>query len=133
MIPESVSRGSLARLGIVAALVGALFGLLRLAGVRRLVVQGRSMAPTLLPGDRLLLVRARRLRAGDLVAVPDPRQARRLLVKRITALHDGSVELRGDNPGASTDSRVFGDVPVSLVLGRVVRRYAPSGRRGRVP
>ncbi len=132
MIPERVSRGSLARLGIAAAVTGALLGLLRAAGVRRLVVEGRSMAPTLLPGDRLLLVRARRLRPGDLVAVRDPRNERRLLVKRVAAINGGKVALRGDNPDASTDSRVFGDVAIRLVLGRVVRRYAPAPRRGRV-
>lgn len=115
-----------------AAASAALAGLLRLAGVRRVVVEGRSMAPTLLPGDRLLVARHRRLRRGDLVAVADPRLPRRLLVKRVAAVNGRSLELRGDNPEASTDSRSFGDVPRSLVRGRVVRRYAPAHRRGRV-
>jgi nickel-type superoxide dismutase maturation protease len=133
MIPERVNWGLGARgLGVAAALGWLLVGVLRVAGVRRLVVEGRSMTPTLLPGDRLLIVRARRLSVGDLVAVPDPRHERRLLVKRITAIDNGSLELRGDNPEASTDSRVFGAVPARLVRGRVVRRYAPSPRRGPV-
>lgn len=120
------------RLALLGSVLGVVLGALRLAGIRRVVVEGRSMAPTLLPGDRLLVVRARRLCPGDLVAVPDPRRQQRLLVKRVAATSGGFVELRGDNRDASTDSRVFGDVPERLVRGRVVRRYAPPHRRGRV-
>jgi nickel-type superoxide dismutase maturation protease len=133
MIPESETGARLARCPVLAGALGlVVIGVLRGVGVRRLVVEGRSMAPTLLPGDRVLVLRSRRLKVGDLVAVPDPRGERRLLIKRITAIHGGLLELRGDNPDASTDSRDFGDVPTRRVLGRVVRRYAPSRRRGAV-
>ncbi len=90
------------------------------------------MEPTLAPGDRLLVVRARGLHAGDVVAVRDPRDSRRVLVKRIGAVLEDGIVLRGDNPGASTDSRSFGPVPAAAVLGRVVRCYAPSWRAGPV-
>jgi len=109
-------------LGIVAAVVRP----------RRVVVEGRSMEPTLAPGDRLLVVRARSLHAGDVVAVRDPRHPRRVLVKRIGAVLDDEVVVRGDNPGASTDSATFGPVPSTAVLGRVLRCYAPSWRAGPV-
>jgi signal peptidase I len=99
---------------------------------RRVVVEGRSMEPTLAPGDRLLVMRARGLHAGDVVAVRDPRGARRVLVKRVGAVLGDEVVLRGDNPSASTDSRTFGPVPASSVLGKVVRCYAPSWRAGPV-
>lgn len=102
----------------------------RLAGARRVVVRGASMSPTLEPGDRLLVVRARRLRVGQLVAVPDPRRPSLLLVKRIAAVRGDMVELRGDNRRASTDSSVFGDVPERAVVGRAIRRYGPPRRRG---
>ncbi|HAM02575.1 MAG TPA: nickel-type superoxide dismutase maturation protease [Acidimicrobiaceae bacterium] len=105
---------------------------LRALGATRVVVEGTSMRPTLEPGDRLLVVRTGRLRRGDLVAVADPRYPGRLLVKRAAEVNSGWVELRGDNPEASTDSREFGAVPVSEVRGRAVRRYAPSHRRGAV-
>jgi nickel-type superoxide dismutase maturation protease len=127
-----LSRGRVTVVAVVAALAWALLSLLRVAALGRVVVEGSSMTPTLLPGDRLLVIRARRLRPGDLVAVPDPRQPHRLLIKRVAATNGGFVELRGDNRDASTDSRVFGPVPEHLVRGRVVRRYAPSERRGRV-
>ena len=90
------------------------------------------MRPTLEPGDRLLAVRTRRPRVGDLVAVPDPRQPARLLVKRVAARQGGMLDLRGDNPASSTDSRDFGPVPASAVWGRVVHRYGPAGRSGRL-
>ena len=121
---RTVVAGVLAVLGTVAAW--------RVLGLRRLEVAGESMLPTLVPGDRLLVVRARRVQAGDLVAVCDPRCPERLLVKRVVATGGGQVELRGDNPAASTDSRDFGAVPVADVAGRVLRRYAPAGRAGPV-
>ena len=110
----------------------ALGVLLPVGLVRRVVVDGDSMLPTLAPGDRLLVVRTRRPRVGQLVAVPDPRAPTRLLVKRLAARNGSLLEVRGDNPDASTDSRTFGPVPTSAVWGRVVRRYAPAARAGPV-
>lgn len=96
----------------------------------RVEVVGDSMLPTLMPGDRLLVV-ARRTRRGDLVAVPDPRERSRLLIKRAVEVSAaGSVVVRGDNPGASTDSRDFGPVPASSVAGVAVYRYGPPARAG---
>lgn len=99
--------------------------------VRRVGVTGDSMRPTLEPGDRVLAVRVRRARAGDLVVVRDPRRPERLLVKRAAVAGPDGVEVLGDNPPASTDSRVFGPVPA--VWGRALYRYAPAARAGRLP
>jgi nickel-type superoxide dismutase maturation protease len=99
---------------------------------RRVEVEGRSMEPTLAPGDRLLVTRASHLQPGDVVAARDPRDHRRIVVKRVGALLGDEVVLRGDNPWASTDSRSFGTVPRRAVLGRVMRRYAPGWRAGPV-
>jgi nickel-type superoxide dismutase maturation protease len=100
----------------------------------RVTVEGESMRPALEPGDRLLLVRRRRYRPGMVVAVADPRDARRLLVKRVVEeAGEGSLVVAGDDPGASTDSRTFGAVPVALVRGQAVRRYGPPGRVGPIP
>jgi nickel-type superoxide dismutase maturation protease len=123
--------------GALAAAVGSL---VVLAGAilfvrfrpRRVVVEGRSMEPTLAPGDRLLVVGTPRVRPGDVVAVRDPRQGGRVLVKRVGAVLGDEVVLRGDNEAASTDSREFGPVPAGAVLGRVVRCYAPPWRAGPV-
>jgi len=118
-------------------LVGGAVAVLRWAGLDRVEVVGESMAPTLLPGDRLLVARTRRVRAGDLVVVADPRVGDRDLVKRVVWAGAGSggrpvVWVEGDNPGASTDSRTFGPVPRDRVRQKVVWRYGPPARAGRV-
>ena len=115
-----------------ALVLGAAVSALGLLRPRRVVVEGASMAPTLVAGDRLLVVWSRRVEVGDVVAVRDPRDHGRVLVKRIVAIEGGDLVLRGDNRSASTDSRRFGPVPRSAVLGRVVRCYAPAVRAGPV-
>lgn len=83
------------------------------------------MRPTLVPGDRLLVVPGR-VRTGRLIAVRTPE---RVVVKRVVAIGRGTVDVAGDNPAASTDYR---GVPRKDVLGRVVYRYAPADRVGRL-
>jgi nickel-type superoxide dismutase maturation protease len=100
--------------------------------LRRLEIVGESMRPTLEAGDRLLVLRFVPPRVGDLVALPDPRRADRMMVKRVAAVEGATVTVLGDNSRASTDSRHFGPVARRLVSGRVVYRYAPESRRGRV-
>jgi signal peptidase I len=88
-------------------------------------VRGRSMAPTLLPGDRLVVARLHRTpRVGEVVLAPDPGRPRRELVKRVAIVEPGAVALRGDNVAASTDARVAPD----RVRWRAVLRYWPPGR-----
>jgi phage repressor protein C with HTH and peptisase S24 domain len=86
------------------------------------------MEPALVAGDRLLLFPALSLRAGDIVALRDPRDRGQLLVKRITAPGRRVVTIEGDNPA----SRVFDPIERRAVVGRAVYRYAPAGRVGRV-
>jgi nickel-type superoxide dismutase maturation protease len=95
-------------------------------------VRGRSMAPTLQPGDRLLAMRLRRpARVGEIVLAADPRDPRRELVKRVASAGRTRVHLRGDNPAASTDARSFGAVATAAIEWRVVWRYWPPGSIGR--
>ena len=96
----------------------------------RVVVSGESMHPGFRPGDRLLVVPVVRARPGQVVAVRDPGQPGRVLVKRVHRVGDDRVDLRGDNAEASTDSRHFGPVRRASVIGRVVYRYAPPERAG---
>ncbi|MDP9273827.1 MAG: nickel-type superoxide dismutase maturation protease [Chloroflexota bacterium] len=115
-------------------------GLAAVAAARRwfdvVEVQGSSMAPILLPGEWLLVERrtyARRPpRVGEIVLAADPREPTRELIKRVAAVDEpaGTLELRGDAPDASTDSRTFGDIPMSAVRWRLVARYWPPGRIG---
>ena len=128
-------RVAVAVAGIVGvAGAGAAVLLLGLA-VRRVEVTGRSMVPTLWPGDRVMVVRVPAwwpLRPGSLVAVSDPRSPGRLLVKRAEPAARRRVRLFGDNPAESTDSRTFGLVPRRSVIGVACYRYAPPERAGRV-
>lgn len=103
----------------------------------RVAVEGPSMGPALRAGDWLLVdPRAYRDGApavGDVVVAADPRDPGRLLIKRVHQLTaDGRLELRGDAPGTSTDSRIFGPLPTSAVLGRAWARYWPASRAGRI-
>jgi signal peptidase I len=133
--------------GTAAAVAGAVVG----AGItalrpRRVEVAGDSMAPALVPGDRLLAIRTQEYAVGDIVVVPDPRDAARVLVKRIAALPGGRVRsagvtlqagpaeviVLGDNPRRSTDSRVLGPIRMEDLAGRCVYRYAPADRAARI-
>jgi signal peptidase I len=134
--PTPVRRIISAAIAVVVAALA--YGAHRL--VSRVEVAGDSMAPTLLPGDRLLVVQwpaplAPWPAPGQVVAVRDPRQPARVLVKRVGSVDRdrGTVEVLGDDAEASTDSRDFGPVPRSLVVGTAVYRYAPSGRVGSGP
>jgi nickel-type superoxide dismutase maturation protease len=90
----------------------------------RVEVEGTSMVPTFAPGDRLLLVRRwRDVRPGDLVTLPDPRDATVRLVKRVSSVGDEGVEVHGDADSDSTDSRTFGPVPAASITHLVVKRY----------
>ena len=119
-----------ARWSVLAAV--AAVGLGRFLDV--VAVRGRSMAPTLLPGDRLLVARLhRKARAGDVVLAPDPRDGRRELVKRVASADDRALRLRGDNPAASTDARTFGAVAPASVRWHAIGRYWPLRRAGLIP
>jgi nickel-type superoxide dismutase maturation protease len=99
--------------------------------IRRFLIEDTSMQPALEPGDRLLVSGWLPVRSGDMVVFRDPEAPSTWLVKRVAGLGPGGdVLVRGDNPNVSRDSRHFGPVPRSLVLGRAFYRYLPPARRG---
>lgn len=96
---------------------------------RRVRVTGASMLPLLRPGDEVLFdpraYRRRPPRVGEIVIVRHPRQEGVRMVKRVTAvLPADHYHITGDNPQASTDSRAFGPVSRTQILGRVTCRFA---------
>jgi len=131
------------RWGPLLWLVVASVGLLTAARYhpfRRVEVVGSSMVPALLPGDRLVVVRLPwrspfRPGPGQVVALRDPRRPDRILIKRVRSVDPGlgTLEVEGDSRQFSTDSRTFGPVSRTAVIGTAVYRYAPSGRNGPVP
>ncbi len=98
------------------------------------------MAPTLRPGQLVLVARGLRPRAGDIVVVEGPNGVE--MVKRVSAgpgdeampgwiLGPDEWLVLGDNREASTDSREFGALPTEAIIGRVVmaihRKARPMG------
>ncbi len=128
-------RGRLRPLVLVLGLVASLAVVVS-RWTDAVTVRGASKAPTLLPGEQLLVerwtFRRRQPHAGDVVLARDPREPSRELIKRVASVHGGRVELRGDG-AATTDSRIFGGLAVSEVEWRVAVRYWPLSRFGSIP
>ncbi|HXF58023.1 MAG TPA: S26 family signal peptidase [Actinomycetota bacterium] len=104
----------------------------------RVAVEGRSMEPTLAPGDFLLASRTLPPWRGALAVVEHPERPGYELVKRVQGLAwdrvggrtlgPGELWVVGDHPLATTDSRAFGPVVRGAVRGVVLLRYWPPGR-----
>lgn len=128
----------------------------RLGGPWRVAVTEASMAPTILPGDWLLVdpTTARWPRRGAIVVIREP-DTDVLAIKRVAAgpgdrvdLDAGHLLLASDEAwllsdardadllaaGAGTpiDSRRYGPVPVANLVGRAWFRYGPASRIGRL-
>jgi signal peptidase I len=121
------------RLVALIALAGVAAALLRRGPLIRFAVEGPSMEPAYRHGERLLVNRLAYLRRppapGDVVVIRDPEHPFRLLLKRVAQAPDGpgvqpdGVYVLGDNAPQSRDSRQFGPVPRSAMVGKVWRRY----------
>ena len=58
---------------------------------------------------------------GDVVLAAHPFQSGVRMVKRVDHItQDGRVFVVGDNPSESTDSRTFGALPPSKILGKLI-------------
>jgi signal peptidase I len=164
--PAELKRGFAAspsrrRLGVTAlarsTLVALLFALFVRAFLLEVVsIPSASMAPTLLPGDQVLVNRflytgaafgllpRRPVGRGDVVLFRPPFDPRQEFVKRCVALAGdwegggllpaGTIWVTGDAREASRDSRHFGAVPSRALEGRVLavvwsRSVSPGARR----
>tara|TARA_B100000029_G_scaffold512416_1_gene609032 strand:+ start:24465 stop:24755 length:291 start_codon:yes stop_codon:yes gene_type:complete len=95
------------------------------------------MFPVLCPADFIVVdncfYKNRLPTVGEVVLALDPRNPDVVIVKRVSAVHlDGTLELLGDNMDESTDSRLFGPIAQTLILGRVRICYWPLSRFGYV-
>lgn len=82
------------------------------------IVEGDSMQPTISDGSIVIFERWKQARKeGDVVIVKmDEGQ----IIKRIDEIEEDQVYLLGDNLEESVDSRTFGSVDQSRVVGKVV-------------
>jgi len=84
------------------------------------------MLPVLKNGQTVLVNRLSYLlskpKINDIVAMHDPRDDK-VLIKRITKIEDKSYFVQGDNKNASTDSRVFGMIRRSAIIGKVISAF----------
>jgi signal peptidase I len=104
----------------------------RLSPISRFVVSDESMVPTYRPGERVAVNRLAYVRhgprIGDAVVLRDPEMPARYLLKRVAvAMREANggrwYEVVGDNYADSRDSRVFGRVKRSDIVGKVWFKY----------
>jgi phage repressor protein C with HTH and peptisase S24 domain len=95
-------------------------------GLRRVVVSGPSMVPTLRSGDVLLVRPGAPVYPGDLVLARYRTLPDRLVVKRTVRPEDGGWWLASDNTFAGGDSAAHG---VADVQAKVVLRLRPGWPR----
>ena len=96
---------------------------------KRLRVTGYSMQPLLQPGAEILINPYAYCKSApqvnDIVVAIHPAKSHLEMVKRIVSIReDNTYFLQGDNLLYSTDSRDFGSVAFSLILGKVTSRFA---------
>jgi len=109
------------------------YAILAFLTAKRMVVRGRSMMPTLVPGERVLFDRlayvSERPRVGDIVLARHPARPGARMIKRIAEMV-GRDEywLLGDNAGASTDSRTVGPFQRRDIVARAWLVFWPPER-----
>ena len=140
--PESYRRGRKAVSGAAAAaaLVGAAAFAFSRYRPARVAIEGVSMAPTLVPGDLVLVVTPTSYDRDDVVVVEHPQRPGYEIVKRVIAVPgdefpDGQILgtdeywVEGDFAQSSTDSREFGPVTREDLKAKAVLIYWPLERR----
>ena len=82
-------------------------------------IRGNSMEPALLDGDNVIFEKFQdqRLEVGDVVLCQHPFSSKNIVkrIKRITK--NNKLFVRGDNPLYSSDSRSFGPLSFSKIIG----------------
>jgi len=120
-------------LGHWGAIVGGIILFLYLAGiVQPWIIQHRSMIPTIYPNDLVVSVtpRLNPINTGDIIAFRIPGQ--QWFVKRVCSIDEnGWMDVRGDNPDESVDSRIYGKIPPEYVRGKIIWIYERGAREGK--
>ena len=107
-------------------------------GRRKLIrVRGGSMYPTYRDGDILLIRPMKEYHPlphpGDMIVARHPFLPRRWIIKQVHAiLPDGRIEIRGINAIESSDSRSYGPISPTHLVGTVTIRLWPFKQRGSI-
>ena len=89
------------------------------------LVDGDSMLPTLKSGDIVLVDPRPIIGHGDIVLAAHPFKKSVKMLKRVRSVNgEGRFVLVGDNPDASSDSRTFGSIGRSDILGKAICRLS---------
>lgn len=85
------------------------------------------MQPTFQSGEEVLVDPKAYLTqepaVGDVVIAQHPQKNIKIVKRVVEVLPNGRFFLQGDNPVESHDSRTFGTVPQSKILGRVTSKF----------
>lgn len=87
------------------------------------------MEPTLLDGQFVLVDPRRSVEVGDVVVARHPGRPGLEIIKRVASIGGDGIDLRSDNEAAGSDSRQFGPVDSSAVLGVVTLVVSEPQRR----
>ena len=98
-------------------------------------VEGASMVPSLRPRQIIVGISPAKIQKNEVVVVD---RKGREIIKRITKISGDKVWVEGDNPAHSTDSRDFGWVNKSDILGSMKHTFPvaiepPKVRNARAP
>lgn len=89
--------------------------------ILKYTVHGNSMLPTLKPGQDVFVFCWAYLwskpKVGDMVAI---KVEDKEMIKRVQKVHDREYFVMGDNKKKSTDSREFGPIKKSQIIGKVI-------------
>lgn len=89
--------------------------------ISKFKVYGNSMYPTLKEGQAVLTFNWGKFKAGDMVVVQSAKlKVQSAMIKRVQKIIDNKVYLVGDNKDESTDSRHFGPINKSQIIGKVI-------------
>ncbi len=91
--------------------------------IQRFTVHGNSMLPALRPGqDVLVSCWFFKLKVGDLVVF---KKDGKDMIKRVEKIRNSEFFCQGDNKKKSTDSRHFGWIKISEIIGKVILENKP--------
>lgn len=88
-------------------------------------VDGISMEETLKNNDRVVVFKLNNsYNIGDIIVFTNPNN--KLSIKRVTKIINDLIFVEGDNKLFSVDSRDFGAIQKSSIVGKVIFKYYPE-------